>query len=412
MRTYASANRRQGFTLVELMVAAALIVFIMSILSEAFVASSKVFTDLKAAGDLAERLRTATAVMRKYLGTDHFEGKRRLSDSTFWQYGPPQEGYFCVYQGSPASTAPNSNSEMTDLTISVPSPSPPNGTNFLPSNRIVNASIAFTAKLRGNTRDSFFSASVPSGSTLLSLSLPLPSDARYQDTSNSYNAQVAEVAFFLVAQGSDTANGTPLYGLYMRQKLTAPDVQTNGTSSQVTVTGNTYDYAEISGTWNSGTLSVNTPRDLTQPVRRFGGGSYNSGYTTLATDTAGSANATNLAGSDLLLANVVSFEVRLLLAGGADFVDLYDSSITGFLHNTNFSATGAMAFDTWSSVKDDTANDYSNWATAPPTSSTAIPLWSTSMSPPAPIIKAVMVTLRIWDDRSELTRQVTIVVPQ
>ena len=53
-------DRRQGFTLVELMVSLALIIFLMSILSEAFVNAAQVFRDLKAVGDLAGRLRSAT----------------------------------------------------------------------------------------------------------------------------------------------------------------------------------------------------------------------------------------------------------------------------------------------------------------------------------------------------------------
>src|SRR5262245_46777387 len=68
-----TALRRQGFTVVELLVAMALIVFIMTILSEAFSAGLKTFRDLKAAGDMSERLRSATTVLRSdLLAADHF----------------------------------------------------------------------------------------------------------------------------------------------------------------------------------------------------------------------------------------------------------------------------------------------------------------------------------------------------
>src|SRR5262245_61577955 len=50
-------RRRSGFTIVELLVAMALILFIMAILSEAFVAGLKSVRDLKAVADMAERLR-------------------------------------------------------------------------------------------------------------------------------------------------------------------------------------------------------------------------------------------------------------------------------------------------------------------------------------------------------------------
>ena len=55
-------RRRSGFTLVEVLVAMALILFIMTILSAAFVTATQAFTDLKSAGDLAERLRGAAKV--------------------------------------------------------------------------------------------------------------------------------------------------------------------------------------------------------------------------------------------------------------------------------------------------------------------------------------------------------------
>ena len=45
-------RRRQGFTIVELLVAMALIVLIMSIISEAFVEGLGTFRELKGIGDL------------------------------------------------------------------------------------------------------------------------------------------------------------------------------------------------------------------------------------------------------------------------------------------------------------------------------------------------------------------------
>ena len=51
-------KRRSAFTIVELLVALALIMFIMAILSEAFVAGLTTFRNLKAVADMAERLRS------------------------------------------------------------------------------------------------------------------------------------------------------------------------------------------------------------------------------------------------------------------------------------------------------------------------------------------------------------------
>src|SRR3954471_20148292 len=100
-------RRRQGFTLVELMVAMALIVFIMAILAQAFGAASKTFRDLKGAGDLAERLRAINTMLRRDLAADHFEGKKRLSDPNFWSQGPPREGFFRLFQGGPSVSEGN-----------------------------------------------------------------------------------------------------------------------------------------------------------------------------------------------------------------------------------------------------------------------------------------------------------------
>src|SRR5262249_25133235 len=99
-------RRRSGFTIVELLVAMALIVFIMAILAEAFSAGLGAFRRLKAIGDMNERLRMASTIIRRYLAADHFEGKKRLSDRDFWVNGPPNEGFIRIWQGSQAQTPP------------------------------------------------------------------------------------------------------------------------------------------------------------------------------------------------------------------------------------------------------------------------------------------------------------------
>src|SRR5262249_19862414 len=96
----AKMRRRQAFTLVELLVAMALILFMMAILSQAFVAATRSFREIKAAGDLAEKLRAVSIQLRRELAADHFEGKKRLSQPTFWDSGPPRQGFFRIYQGS------------------------------------------------------------------------------------------------------------------------------------------------------------------------------------------------------------------------------------------------------------------------------------------------------------------------
>jgi prepilin-type N-terminal cleavage/methylation domain-containing protein len=88
-RVHDSAPRR-GFTLSELLVSMALIVFIMVILSEAFTTGVQAFRDLKAVGDLNERLRTASAQLRTDLLAAHFESTRFIGD-TYLNGAPDRE---------------------------------------------------------------------------------------------------------------------------------------------------------------------------------------------------------------------------------------------------------------------------------------------------------------------------------
>src|SRR5207253_1534250 len=96
-------RRRTAFTITELLVAMALIVFIMYILAEAFSAGSTAFRNLKAIGDMNEKLRSTGQILRSNLQRDHFEDKRRVSDPDFWKDGPPRAGFLRIYNGSPPS---------------------------------------------------------------------------------------------------------------------------------------------------------------------------------------------------------------------------------------------------------------------------------------------------------------------
>src|SRR5437763_8696692 len=97
-----SMRCRCGFTLVEMMVAMTLTIFVMVILSECFVAGLETFSGLKAIGDMQEELRTATTLLRSDLSHDHFEGKRRLSDPVLnLMKDRIREGFFSIGQGYP-----------------------------------------------------------------------------------------------------------------------------------------------------------------------------------------------------------------------------------------------------------------------------------------------------------------------
>jgi prepilin-type N-terminal cleavage/methylation domain-containing protein len=62
-------HKRSGFTLVELLVAMALTLFIMVILSQAFIAGAQTFADLKAVGDMNNKLRVVSSTLRADLAS-------------------------------------------------------------------------------------------------------------------------------------------------------------------------------------------------------------------------------------------------------------------------------------------------------------------------------------------------------
>lgn len=324
-------RRRHGFSLVEMLVAMALIIFIMVILTQAFVAGLEAFRTLKGIGDMEEKLRNASTLLRRDLTNLYLKGpgsERKLSEPYFWDKGPPEEGFFRLWHGSYTYTPPAGPGS--------PFLNPPWGgvtpvTNQInrwegfdaegnPSYRSVNHILHFTTKLRGNRREDFLPARVP-----IHLPFPLvgpptrnplllnpdmtngnqPSDRRYQDdpdtaiavggTHVNYTGQLAEVCYFLRYNGN-AAGATPLYTLYRRQLLVTPDTATlNRTTTGTTMTAfgpMTYNtpitvlnglglvqFAEMSCKTTPDTvltggyprpLYFNSAADLTIPPRRFG----------------------------------------------------------------------------------------------------------------------------------------------
>jgi prepilin-type N-terminal cleavage/methylation domain-containing protein len=345
--------RRQGFTLVEMMVTTAMVLLIMVILTQAFSNGLQIFRDLKAVGDLEQRLRTASTIMHRDLAADHFEGRRRLSDPNFWQLGPPREGYVFISGGA------SNSSGLFDG----------DGVPFLFATGHI---IQLTTKLRGNSRGDYYTATVPDN-TLTSMD-PFPADSRYQDSQGTtFNSQWAEVAYFMAKNGRTTGGSNPqtLFALFRRQRLAvSSNDQINWTSPLGVASQSSYPGVScIPNPTNAKNLYFNNQSDLTVPTRRFG---LNSSvpYTPLGT------------GEDLLLTDVLSFVVQILPSNtiNTDFIDVPTNS------------QGNTQFDSWSTLNDGAGDNV--WSTAPPQSYG---------------ITAIRITLRIWDVRSGQTRQITVV---
>src|SRR5579871_6332591 len=321
-------KRRNAFTLIELLVAMALIIFIMAILSTAFVAASNLFRSLKATGDLANKLRSVTTIWLRDLAADHFEGKKRLSNVNFWENGPPQQGFFRIYQGSPpALTGSNCIIEGTDV-------------SGVPAYRSIDHALAFTVKLRGDQMGDYMTAGSLAGGNIVG-SIPSfgPTEARYQPA-GSFNFQWGEVTWFLLPQldpntgqqdstvpstdsSSNPYPAVPLYTLYRSQRLAVPDnneVQNAGLGNAI-ANANALNFLGMS-CWpnnSTGNLYFNSPADLTMPFKRFGmaqnnaAGHFANGYwQSLAQQ--GAAGSMSLTGADVQVTDVISFDVRLLVS--------------------------------------------------------------------------------------------------
>lgn len=389
-------RRRTGFTIVELLVSMALIVFIMAILSEAFAAGFRSFRDLKALGDMNERLRLATNTLRKYLQADHFEGRKRLSDPNFWQDGPPREGFFRIEQDSGSQFEGNSNT-------------------LIPSYSATTHRLHFTAKLRGNDRGDFFPASYAGATNSPQLMTVVQNVPGYRDVAGAYQAQWVEVAAFLrpteIAVSEKGTSPGQLYALHLRTKALIPEMA--GTQDVPVGPADLAALADFS--LFNGSLA-NTPADVTIPKpyvtipERRGFQAITVGgartFLTLAEETA--ALNPSRAGADVLLTDVLSMNVRVLVAGMNDFYDLNDL-------NGQWPQKGAATpavFDTWSQSSQtslglpDLGNPISGqyWANT-------IPRYQNQTSGGPPIrVKAIQVILRIWDVKTEQTRQVTLIV--
>ena len=264
-------RRRSGFTLVEVLVAMALILFIITILGAAFSAATQTVSDLKSAGDLAERLRGAATVIHRDLEANQLKnaGGAVLPLPKLWNTSlqpsppPPDQGFLRIFEGSAASR------EGVDV-------------NNQPSFYQTTACLAYTITLSGTRRSDFLSAFVP-GTPLTYTADPVlgPPDQRYEDTPNTtnpsvYNAQSAEVALFLVPSGDTTDSaGTPgpmpLFSLYRRQFLTVPVGWTAAAGAPAA--GSASQYLEVSTVPSAGegvgTPTFNSLHDLTMPINRF-----------------------------------------------------------------------------------------------------------------------------------------------
>ena len=388
--------RKKGFTLVELLVSMAIIIFMLSIMSQAFVIATTCMSGLKGVGELLDKGRPVLAVLQKDLSAYHFDGYKRLSDADFWDYGPPRQGYFKISEGG--------NTVVEGLPTT-------DGVTYQRSGSAADHRLAFTSRLSGKNPDDFYVTAFEqynpgsdynslvglfnSGGTLQASK----NSQRYDFTPGVLHSQWAEIAYFTRANNR-TANGTPLMDLYRQQRAVLPsNSEANGLAISDTMPAPPYPantskmpyYENFSCKSNAGKIYFNSPSDLTMPNYRMLSGVPNTLY----------------ANSDLLITDVISFDVRILP----------DSSLKDFSLISSLPAFGYTLlrneFDTWTTGNDGTQYDIGSfdtgvWQPSAINPNVRIPIWNYGTSKGLRI-NAIQVSIRIWDEKSQKAREFKII---
>lgn len=468
-----SLRTRRGFTLVELMVAAALCVFIMYILSYAFQKGTDTMATLKSVGDMQEQLRAVATILKRDLAAEHFDegipgihgkylSQQRL-DKPEWV--PPEEGFFRIWQGS---AVPLSLATYQASLMGYPSGSDRWGgyyliesvdTDGIPSYLATDQALHFTVRLKGQGLENLFATDLTpqltglppvtpgppvSGAAmgLLGLNPPelrplLPSGL---DLPIMYS-KWAEVAYFLVPNGQRANGNIPLFTLYRRQALlvdgTPPTPAPFPAAHDIEVSRVPPAVSPILTT-PPPVNAYNTPNTINIPERRWIRMNNFPQERLLTSSAIGQwryerleevdPTNVNVRGNDILLTNVLSFEIkaagrgnstlhrppdsewpRPLVSGNPDYP--FDD-LPPMDYNSRFDLlSGPRVFDTW--TRQNANATYSGWPNYSPNT-----VWdplatgfsrNTNALPYRIRIEALQIRIRIWDEKTKSARQITII---
>jgi hypothetical protein len=422
MRRLTRTPTRCGFTIVELLVAAALTLFVMYLLTAVFTSALGSFSAVKAIGDMQGKLRSATATIRRDLIEDHFDrgfsakaGGPKLSDqkmvrfnaqTNLWEpnqsWEPPAEGFFRIFQGG-VGTFEGLNDEG------------------LSSVRATDHLLHFTVKRYIRKREDMFATAItdlgPPNTSVYLRTQPLDFI-----TPGQFLSQWVEVAYFLVPSGASANGGLPLYYLVRREKLLMPTLTMPGLANNKIIPSGNYGNLSQSNTNAVGAAQFVSSADVTAPCLRMN----MDNYTGLATSnggiqaTAGSAVTGYrplFTGNDIVLTDVLSFQVLVAhdlapATSAAEFpfdnIPQVPLTVTLLGANPSYNAgwAGQRIFDTWSSSSAQGVFDYSTWNRDPAT--TLPPLPGTNI-PFRTRITAIQIRLRVWDNKTQQARQMTFV---
>lgn len=416
--------RRSAFTITEMLVATALILFIMAIISQVFASASKTYSALRVAGDMQERLRTGSTIIRKDLSAEHFEGPfiigrsgPRLGDQRMDQPGwmPPPVGYFEIRQVG-------ENGNIATPTLFEPLANPVTDGEGLPSTRATSHILRFTVKLPDVPASELFCTEAPG------FVANNPSTNAFQTGQPVCYSRWAEVLYFLWPNNDVTAasvNGASvsLYSLRRRVRQLAP--QTTGLlntyASQTQAVQEAQRYpglalmpvpAPAPGLPNQWGIIMLGPDAVTNPNNRVGA------------PLAGPVqklNANNTlyeTGDDILLTDVISFEVK------AAWIDnpLFNAIVAGSSPATTPIGLGNMdapfdnisistlnvaqpirLFDTYYRFTD------VDWDRAANTANGFLTQSNSQQVPLRVNVRAIQMKIRVYDRKAEQARQTTII---
>ena len=422
-------NPKNAFTLVELMVAMALIILMLSIMSQAFVIATGVMQGLKEVADMQEKIRPAITLLQRDLGANHFEGSKKLSDPEFWDNGPPKEGYFMLWQDKA--------NDVAEGTI--------NNVTFSQSAALANHMLAFTVKLPGKSPNDFFDSSLGAsfGNIFFNgagtpLGMTDSNIRRFESNANLIHSDWAEVAYFLGphnagatpvtdgnTDGKNNPPSLPYFNLYRQQKLVLPSFNISGVTLPVATAAIK---EEISCETSTGTF--NKPSDLTVPWKRMGNRTLNHLGNRVGPLFSEFVNPSSKVNTDIIATNVISFDVKLLTDLRYDYEDLTtilsQGSYSAYPPASNYALANGNAairvFDTWTTDQGNAANsipkyDFGFWNNITgkwqPSGNTLgnnslIPVWNWTNNTGLNI-KAIQISLRIWDQKSNTAKMFVVV---
>ena len=353
--TVAAAPARRAVSLTELLVAVTIALMVMASVAQLFGVFGRGLSGSQATVELSARMRSGGWQLRKDLSGI-------TCDVVPWLAPEADAGYFEYIEGprndqSAANDTANLEADTDDVLL-------------------------FTTRAMGDP----FAGAVPGAGTV--------------------ESEYAEVAWFCKAMATQPVAGLTMHNLYRRQLLAGavPGAGAFATGASV-ASGTAPPFSTRVGT--DGRTRPNSLGDLTKREHRFLHAAA-APFRFLDATAAGATLTGDQEGDDILLTNVIAFDVRAFdpQAGGTGgYIDLADGTAVPLgatpAPNSGLAtatATQKAVYDTWSTHYTFTSpgaglNDPSQYATAPPYN---VPL------------RGVEIRIRCYEPTSKQIRQITI----